>query len=50
MKESLDEDQRSADEKECEHEWEAVGEKHSGTHLEMKCKKCGEKKEVALFP
>jgi hypothetical protein len=30
-----DEGQKSADEKEWEHEWEAIGEKHGGTHLEM---------------
>ena len=47
-----DEGQKNAEEKEekCEHEWEAIGEKHGGTHLEMQCKKCGAKREVALFP
>jgi hypothetical protein len=35
---------------ECEHEWEAVEVKHHGSHVELRCKKCGAKKEIELFP
>jgi len=37
-KESLEEKSEK-----CEHEWEAIGEKYGGTHLELQCKKCGKK-------
>jgi len=36
--------------KECEHEWEQMGTKHDGAILELICLKCGERKEVELFP
>jgi len=37
-------------EKECEHEWKQLGTKHNGAILELICLKCGEKKEIELFP
>jgi len=36
--------------KKCEHEWKQLGTKHGGSILELICVKCGEKKEIYLFP
>lgn len=46
-----DKDQKCLAKKECKHDWEAI-EKTTGpyTYLEVRCKKCGEKKEIELFP
>jgi len=45
MKEDLEEKGE-----ECEHEWEAIGRDSTGSHLELRCKKCGKKREIPLFP
>lgn len=34
----------------CDHEWKAVGTRHGETFVELLCVKCGEKKEIYLFP
>jgi len=38
------------EEEKCEHEWKQIGTKHDGAILELECVKCGEKKEIGLFP
>jgi len=42
--------QESTSKKECEHEWNPLGTTPGDTHLKLVCIKCGEKKEIELFP
>lgn len=34
----------------CDHDWKPVERTHQGTHLQLKCTKCGKTKETYLFP
>ena len=34
----------------CEHEWKAIETTHEKSHVKLKCVKCGETKEIELFP
>lgn len=35
---------------ESDHEWKPMERTHQGTHLQLKCAKCGRTKEIELFP
>lgn len=35
---------------ECNHDWKAIDTTPDKSHVILKCKKCGEVKEVELFP
>ncbi|MEM4143317.1 MAG: hypothetical protein QW445_04155 [Candidatus Bathyarchaeia archaeon] len=35
---------------ECDHKWEPTERTHHGSHLKLKCVKCGATKEIELFP
>jgi len=35
---------------EYDHYWKPTGRKYHGSHLELQRTKCGEKKEIEIFP
>jgi len=45
-----DANQECTNRKECEHEWRPLGTTSGHTHVKLVCVKCGEKKEIELFP
>ena len=44
------EEQKTTDKKECDHEWKPLGTTPGDTHVKLKCVKCGEEKLIELFP
>jgi len=50
LKKMEDKNRESENKEDCAHEWKAVDTKYMGSHLELVCVKCGNKKHIELFP